>query len=253
MARESNVGQRWILTKTPQANPLRVAIVDYGMGNLFSVMNACERVGFRAAVTSLPAQLLAADLVILPGVGAFGDAMESLNKSDLVGPLRDVAASNKPLVGICLGMQLLMTESHEFGSHQGLGIIEGPVVHFGKPIDTQGHFKGRSSKYLKVPQVGWNSILRGENGTSEPGGSPINPWSGSPLTGLPDGEYVYFVHSFYAKPEHPGVVLSMSRYGDIEFCSSLRFGSIFACQFHPERSGVQGLNIYRNLTELLTA
>lgn len=205
----------------------RVAIIDHGLGNLFSVKHACEHVGIRADITSERKTILAADAVILPGVGAFGDAMDTLHRLDLVAVLRDIAASPKPLVGVCLGVQLLMTESYEFGHHRGLGIIEGPVVRFDHPK--------KDERELKVPQICWNRIDRRA------------PWEGTLLDGIVDGEYMYFVHSFYVQPQDPSVVLSATRYGHIEFCSSLRKGSVFACQFHPERSSMQGLRMYRNL------
>src|SRR5205814_4019751 len=132
------------------------AIVDYGLGNLYSVKHACERVGLRPLVTAAWREIVATPLVILPGVGAFGDAMDALRRLDLVAPLREIAASDQQLVGICLGMQLLMSESHEFGRHQGLGIIEGPVVRFANPVDIVGEGAERESRELKVPQVGWN-------------------------------------------------------------------------------------------------
>lgn len=217
----------------PEPHEARVAIVDYGMGNLFSVQRACEHVGLRAAITARADEVLRADAVILPGVGAFGDAMAELRRLGLVEVLQAAAASGKPLMGICLGMQLFMTESHEFGRHQGLGLIAGDVVRFDAPR--------HGSQVLKVPEVGWNRILM-------PG---PNAWESSPLEGLRDGEYLYFVHSFYARPVEAGVVSATSRYGHLEFCSSLRRGNLFACQFHPERSGPQGLRIYRNLASQL--
>jgi glutamine amidotransferase len=172
--------------------------------------------------------------------------MESLKRLDMVGPLQDIALSNKPLIAICLGMQLLMTESYEFGRHLGLGIIEGPVVRFDSPVEVSRSFQ---DKALKVPQVGWNRIFkRGDSGVLESQGKPSpDLWSGSLLQGLRNGEYMYFVHSFYAKPEDSSLVLSISRYGHIEFCSGLRYRNVFACQFHPERSGPQGLHIYSNI------
>ena len=208
-----------------------MAIVDYGLGNLFSVKRACEHAGMQAGVTSDRQALLAADAVILPGVGAFGDAMETLKRLDLVTVLRDIAASAKPLIGICLGVQLLMTESCEFGRHQGLGIIEGSVAHLGGP-EKGGH-------PLKVPHIGWNKIHQRD------------AWEGTPLDGVTDGEFMYFVHSYHVQPQDSRVVMSTTRYGDIEFCSSVRKGNVFACQFHPERSGMQGLLIYRNLATLV--
>lgn len=130
----------------------QVAIVDYGMGNLFSVKHACEQVGLQAKITSSRAEVLAARAVIVPGIGAFRDAMETLRQHDLVTALQETAASDKPLVGICLGMQLLMTESFEFGRHAGLGIIPGSVVGFKEPRGESG--------LLKVPQVCWNRLYR---------------------------------------------------------------------------------------------
>ena len=199
----------------------RVAIVDYGMGNLFSVQQACAQAGLRAAVCGDPAGLLEADAVILPGVGAFGDAMAELVRRDLVGPLREAVASGKPVLGICLGMQLLMAESHEFGRHNGLNLIEGDVVRL---------------TGSKVPQVGWNRIRRADQAS----------WDGTLLAGVPDGALLYFVHSFYVRPVEAGLALSTTRYGPVEFCSSLRRDNVFACQFHPERSGPAGLALYRN-------
>jgi glutamine amidotransferase len=213
----------------------RVAIIDFGMGNLFSVKQACEYVGLQAHVTSDRKEIEQADAVILPGVGAFGDAMATIRKLDLINLLRDIAASDTPLVGICLGIQLLMTESYEFGSHQGLGIVSGPVVRFNSPTENR--------KILKVPQIGWNRIYRGQNNPDE----RIDPWADTLLAGVAEGECMYFVHSYIVQPEDPAVVLTTTRYGHIEFCSGLRTRNIFACQFHPERSGSQGLKIYRNL------
>lgn len=218
-----------------QPAPARIAIIDFGVGNLFSVKQACEYAGLQAHITSARKDIQSADAVILPGVGAFGDAMAALRKLDLVELLRDMAASDTPLVGICLGVQLLMTESYEFGHHQGLGIISGPVVRFDNPRE--------DGKILKVPQVGWNRIYRGKGNRAE----AADPWAGTLLDGLAEGECMYFVHSFMVQPEDPAVILTTTRYGHIEFCSGLRTGNTFACQFHPERSGPQGLRIYRNL------
>jgi glutamine amidotransferase len=164
---------------------------------------------------------------------AFGDAMQTLARLDLVGVLRDVASMGKPLIGVCLGLQLLMTESLEFGLHKGLGIIPGQVVKFDHPA--------QGERALKVPQVGWNSVH--QPGREEAG----DAWQDSPLAGLADGEFMYFVHSYIVQPEDRDVVLSLSRYGQIEFCSSIHSENIFACQFHPERSGTEGLKIYHNL------
>jgi glutamine amidotransferase len=224
-----------------QLGPLKVAIIDFGLGNLFSVQRACERAGFLAEITSAKEVVLAADGVILPGVGAFGDAMENLRRADLVSPLRSIAHAGKPVIGICLGQQLLMSESEEFGHHRGLGLIEGTVVRFRDPVDRDG-------RSLKVPHVGWSRIRRPE----EPGGNG-DPWDGSPLDGLPDGTYMYFVHSFHVQPADRSVRLSVTNYGDAEFCSAVRLRNICAFQFHPERSGPAGLSIYRRMADFIAS
>ena len=232
----------------------KVAIVDYGLGNLFSVKQAWKHAGVGAAITESLHELLSADAVVLPGVGAFGDAMESLKRLDLVSPIRDIAASGKILIGVCLGLQLLMTESFEFGRHQGLGIIEGPVVRFDHPVEALDDSNGPTFRELKVPQVGWNRIFRcgGRDRSTDPAIPRLNPWSSSPLAGLDDEEFMYFNHSYYPKPEDPDTVLSESHYGNIAFCSSLRYQNVFACQFHPERSGPLGLRVYKNLVNWIT-
>jgi glutamine amidotransferase len=220
--------------------PVKAAIIDYGLGNLFSIKHACTYAGIESEITASKQAIKAADVVILPGVGAYSDAMQALNKLDLVKPLQDIAESQKPLFGICLGQQLLMTESHEFGLHAGLNIVKGSVVRFRAPVDALGHGEKQVPRKLKVPQVGWNHIC----------GLPTTPWAGTPLEGIRDGEYMYFVHSFYVKPDAEDAVLTTSVYGGIEFCSSLRQGNVFACQFHPERSGLPGLQVYRNIAKM---
>lgn len=212
-------------------NILDIAIVDYGIGNLFSIQKACEQVGLVAHITSSAPEILGARAVILPGVGAFGDAMETLKKLNLVTVIKEVASSGKPLVGICLGMQLLMTESYEFGHHLGLNLITGIVQRFDQPH--------KSQKTLKVPQVGWNRIYK----------TDIEKDGDGLLSSIAEGEFMYFVHSYYVVPQNPTVWSSKSRYGSIEFCSSLRQGNIYAFQFHPERSGAKGLTIYRKLAQ----
>ncbi|MBI4056110.1 MAG: imidazole glycerol phosphate synthase subunit HisH [Elusimicrobia bacterium] len=210
---------------------MRVAIIDYGMGNLFSVQRACEQVGLDSVLATSPETVLAADGVILPGVGAFGDAMEALRQSGLADALCRVTQEDKPILGICLGMQLLMEESFEFGRHPGLGILKGSVIPLQESASSAGHFK--------VPHVGWSQIWRRSKPTAA-----VDTWKETPLQNLEDGAYMYFVHSFTVVPESD-CSLSTTRYGQNEFCSSLARGNIFACQFHPERSGPQGLRIYQ--------
>jgi glutamine amidotransferase len=216
---------------------VRVAIVDYGLGNLYSVRRACAHVGLEAVVTSDRREVSSAQGIVLPGVGAFGDAMATIGKLDLAGPLREAASRGTPLLGICLGVQLLMSRSEEFGAHEGLGVIKGSVVRLDHPREGE--------RPLKVPTVGWNGIRRPRPDVAG------DPWKDTPLEGRPDGEAMYFVHSYCVQPEDPGVILSVTRYGQIEYCSSVRRGNLFALQFHPERSGTEGLKIYGAWARLL--
>lgn len=203
-------------------------IVDFGLGNIYSLKSACLSVGFETMVSSDPDPIFSSDLVILPGVGAFGDAMTSLTRLSLCEPLRDRAEAGGPILGICLGMQLLMSESEELGRWNGLGIVKGSVR--------------RLQANAKIPQVGWNRIL-----PSPVGQGP--PWALSPLRGIPEGEYMYFVHAFHVQPEDPGVVLAQTVYGGETYCSGLRYKNVFGFQFHPERSGPAGIAVYRNLAQ----
>lgn len=208
----------------------RVAIIDYEMGNLFSVKNACNYIGLSPVITSEASVILSSDAIIFPGVGSFGDAMDNLKRLDLISPIKDFVATGSPFMGICLGLQLLFSESEEFGIHRGLGIIEGSVVKF-----SAGKGKGPA---IKIPHIGWNQIFR-------PDGSSFC-WDKSPLKNLKEGEFMYFVHSYYAKPVSQDTVLSATVYEDTHFCSSLMRKNVFACQFHPEKSAMEGLKIYKN-------
>lgn len=217
-----------------------LAIVDYGLGNLFSVLRACQSTGATALITHAKQEILDASGVILPGVGAFGVAIQNLATLDLIGVLRDVAASGKPLLGVCLGMQLLMEESHEFGRHKGLGLIAGDVV----------RLPGEATPGVvaKVPHVGWESLWPPP--CSEPKGSGVQRWSNSMLQKLSRGEYMYFGHSFYCRPDTPDTILSLTRYDQFEFCSAVARANVMGCQFHPERSGPGGLEIYRTFSAM---
>lgn len=206
-----------------------IAIIDYGMGNLRSVQKAFETVGHPAVVTRDPRTVMEASRVVLPGVGAFADCMANLNQYDLVEPIRQAISSGKPFLGICLGLQLLFTESEEFGTHKGLDVVHGRVVRFpgGRPT---GSSSGAATS-LKVPHMGWNAITMTQR-------SPL-------LAGLNDGTYLYFVHSYYVVPDDPSVVCTQTSYG-VTFASSISRDNIFACQFHPEKSQRAGLQIIRN-------
>ena len=215
---------------TPHSR-LQVAVIDYGMGNLFSVERACEHAGLNAIITADKSTIMNSDGIILPGVGAFGDAMDSLERKDLIAPIKDFVEEGKPLMAICLGMQLLMSESEEFGQHKGLNIIEGSVVKF--PV------KNMEGGKIKVPQVGWNRIF-------QPSSEDPTYWNESPLKDIMSGEFMYFVHSYYTVPSDKGAILSTTTYEETQFCSGIRRRNVFACQYHPEKSAAEGIKIYKN-------
>jgi glutamine amidotransferase len=200
-----------------------IAVIDYGMGNLRSVVKGFEKVGVRADVTGDPAAIRAADGVVLPGVGAFGMAMEHLCAAGLDAAIKDVIAAGTPFLGICLGLQLLFTESEEFGQVRGLDILPGRVPRF---------FPQGAPAGVKIPHMGWNGIdIR----------QPVPA-----LEEVPDGSYVYFVHSYYVAPDDPSVIATTTEFGGQQFVSSVAVGNLFACQFHPEKSGEVGLRILRS-------
>ena len=196
-----------------------IAIIDYGMGNLRSVQKAFEAVGHQAVVTRQARVIADASHVVLPGVGAFGDCMANLEQYGLSDPIRGAIQSGKPFLGICLGLQLLFTESEEFGIHKGLGVIPGRVRKF--VLDPS----------LKVPHMGWNEIdiVR------------VPP----PLRGIKSGSHCYFVHSYYVEPLDPGLVATVTGYGE-RFASAVWKDNLVACQFHPEKSQAVGLQIIKN-------
>ncbi len=198
-----------------------IGIVDYGMGNLRSVQKSLQRVGADAQIVVDPDQLKSCDRLVLPGVGAFGDAMAHLAERHLIEPLKAYMQTGRPFLGICLGLQLLFERSEEEGEHVGLGILPGAIVRF-QPTDHA----------LKVPQMGWNTLQFQQ---------PDNPLYG----GVPAGSHVYFVHSYYAAPTESGDVATTTDY-DGPFCSSIRRGPVFATQFHPEKSQKVGLRILEN-------
>ncbi len=206
-----------------------VTIVDYGMGNLFSVERAVSRAGGTAVRAVEPQQVLSAERLILPGVGAFGDGMASLTASGLADAVREAVAEGAPLLGICLGMQLLLSESEEYGVHRGLDLIPGRVVRFPEP--TSG------GVFYKIPHVGWAGI--------ELSGGQPEEWAGTVLEDVIPGAPVYFVHSYFALPESEGDIIAVTDYCDNRFCSAVARGRVQGCQFHPEMSGETGLAIYR--------
>ena len=202
-----------------------VAVVDYGVGNLFSLCSSLAAIGAEAVVTDDPAVLAAADRIILPGVGAFGDAADKLRERGLFDVLRDLAAKGKPLMGICLGMQLLFEKGFEYGEHEGLGLIKGEVRPIAEVIPAD----------LKIPHIGWNALLfTGEK-------SPIFRY-------LDEGDFVYFVHSFYGKNDD-GSVIATAEYG-AHLTAAVGRGNVYGCQFHPEKSGNVGLKILKAFCEV---
>ncbi|MCM2359275.1 MAG: imidazole glycerol phosphate synthase subunit HisH [Geobacteraceae bacterium] len=205
-----------------------IAIIDYGMGNLRSVQKGFERVGCDATVTADPKVVLEADKIVLPGVGAFPDCMRNLEQGGFIEPLLRVIREGRPFLGICLGLQLLFTESEEFGIHQGLGVIPGRVVRFPEGMAEHG-------ENLKVPHMGWNQLEIRRR-------PPV-------FEGVEDGSNFYFVHSYYVSPEDESVVATTTSYG-IGFCSSIWKENIVATQFHPEKSQEKGLRILKNFGEM---
>ena len=201
-----------------------IAIIDYDMGNLLSVQKAFEKLGAEATITREPVVIANASHVVLPGVGAFKDCMANLEKFSLVEPIKQACASGKPFLGICLGLQLLFDKGFEQGEHDGLGIIKGKVIRFPEP-----HHEAVSE--FKVPHMGWNTVEKRKT-------SPL-------MNGIEESEYFYFVHSYYALPEDPSIVLTTTDYG-VEFASSIECDNIMACQFHPEKSQRMGLRLLQN-------
>lgn len=205
----------------------KIVIIDYQLGNLFSVKQACTYLDQDVEITNDADRVRKADMAILPGVGAFRDAMTNLESNSLDLSLKEFVISGKPLMGICLGMQLLFSSSREFGNSEGLKLIPGEVLKF------------KSDNIYKVPQIQWNTIH----------GDPTS-WSASPLKSCDLSDYMYFVHSFYVKPDHEIDVLSTTSYAGIKYCSSILHGNVFATQFHPEKSGIHGVKIYKNWIDL---
>ncbi len=200
-----------------------IAIVDYQMGNLRSVQKAFERVGHAAEIVNDPAKLDQADKIVLPGVGAFGDAIAELRRRELVEPIRAAIDAGKPFLGICLGLQMLFDVGHEGGTHEGLGILRGEVRRFELPAE------------YKVPHMGWNNCQIRRR-------APV-------LKGIAEGTHVYFVHSYYVVPADPSIVAIESDYGG-PFCAAVWRENLFATQFHPEKSQDQGLRMLKNFAEL---
>ena len=200
-----------------------IGIIDYDAGNIKSVEKALQYLGQETVVSRDPQVLLKADKVILPGVGSFGDAMENLNKYGLVPVIHEIVEKGTPFLGICLGLQLLFEKSDEALGVKGLGVLKGEVK------------KIPAKKGLKIPHMGWNSLHFAHNGKL--------------FQGIEEGAYVYFVHSYYLEAEEESIVKASAEYG-VHIHASVEKENVFACQFHPEKSGETGLKILKNFTEL---
>ena len=201
-----------------------IAIIDYGVGNLFSLQSSFAAIGAEAVVTSDPAVIRAADRLILPGVGAFEDAARALRDTGMADLVKEQAAAGKPIMGICLGMQLLFEKSYEYGEHEGLGLIKGSVRPITEVIDPG----------LKIPHIGWNSLIFKKKSKL--------------FTYINEGDCVYFVHSYYAA-DCDEAVTSVAEYS-ADLTASVESGNVYGCQFHPEKSGDVGLNILRAFCEI---
>ncbi|MBD3675276.1 MAG: imidazole glycerol phosphate synthase subunit HisH [Planctomycetaceae bacterium] len=200
-----------------------ITIIDYGMGNLRSVQKACERLGYEARISSRAEEIAAAEKLILPGVGAFRDAISHLKEQEFVEPIKTHIDAGKPLLGICLGLQLLFDRSYEDGEYEGLGIVPGEVVRF------------PPQPGLKVPHMGWNKLQMKQE-------SPL-------MAGIPEEAHFYFVHSYYVVPEQSEAIAATCEHG-VEFCAMIQRENLFATQFHPEKSQRVGLKLLDNFGKL---
>lgn len=209
-----------------------VTVVDYGVGNLLSVTRALEHCCAEVRMADTPAGIEAAERLVLPGVGAFADGMAGLRQRSMIHALGAFAESGRPFLGICLGMQMMMETSEEFGRHEGLGFIEGSVI----PVPAT---KDDGSAH-KIPHIGWNALLEPVPGC----------WAGSILGDLKKGSAVYFVHSFMAAPAQSSEILAKCRYDGVDITAAVQSGNLVGCQFHPEKSGEIGLRILRKFLTL---
>ena len=208
---------------------MNIVIVDYGIGNVKSIINAFEEQKEETILSRDREVILNADGLILPGVGAFSHGMNNLNRYGLVDVIKDYVLTGKPLLGICLGMQMLLEESEEFGNTKGIGLIKGKVIKL--PIE--------KSNKMKLPHISWNEI-RTKN----------IKWENTILNDVKVNSNMYFVHTFVAKPHNEDEVLSTTDYFNVEFCSSLKKGNVYGCQFHPEKSAKDGLSIIKNFINI---
>jgi glutamine amidotransferase len=209
---------------------IKVVIIDYSIGNVKSMYNAFYSLGISPDITSNKQKILDADAVVLPGVGAFRKGMENLNNSDLSNVIKDYVKKGNPFLGVCLGMQMLLEESEEFGLSEGLGLIKGKVIKL--PVNS-------NSKEM-LPHVSWNELKE----------SKVGRWENTILANVPQNTNVYFVHSYIAVPLYESDVLSTTNYAGVDFCSTIQHENIYGTQFHPEKSSSMGLKILKNFVNL---
>lgn len=211
----------------------KILIIDYKLGNLFSVEQALLSLGLEVSITSSEQDIVNADALVLPGVGAFAEAMDNLSNLNLTNALtKAVVDDKKPLMGICLGLQLLFDSSEEFKNTAGLGFVSGTVKKFPQ--------KTAYGEKLRVPQIAWNEIRK-----------PADViWTDTPLEEIQDGADMYFVHSYFVEPVDNSITLSTTNYSSVNYTSSILKDNIFACQFHPEKSAQEGLKIYKKWAEI---
>ncbi|MFA6275884.1 MAG: imidazole glycerol phosphate synthase subunit HisH [Pedobacter sp.] len=208
----------------------KVVIIDYNLGNLFSVKQACDTVGMNAEISTNKRDIDNADALILPGVGAFIEAMHNLEVFDLIDAIKNNVNRGKPIFGVCLGLQLLFSKSEEFGSGEGLNLINGTIKKFPSEVD---------NKKIKVPQIAWNKIYSYEQA-----------WENTALNEISENEFMYFVHSYYVDPAEETCILTKTNYEGLDYCSGILKDNIFATQFHPEKSAQKGISIYKNWADL---
>lgn len=211
----------------------RVTVIDYGIGNLLSVCRAFEHCGAEVRLAVSPMEVEKAERLVLPGVGAFVDGMAGLSAGGFIGPIRNYVQTGRPFLGICLGMQMMLETSEEFGVHEGLGLIPGNVLAI-PPT-------GMNGKPHKIPHIGWDAIFPS---------TPTMDWKGTILAGIKPGTAVYFVHSFAAALSNPAHRLADCDYNGRIISAVLKCGNLYGCQFHPEKSGEAGLWVIRNFTLL---
>ena len=205
----------------------KISIIDYGIGNLYSITKACKKLGAEIVITDDASIIKDSSALILPGVGSFGAGIDGLKRRGLVGIIKKFADSGRPILGICLGAQLLMSKGFEFGEFDGLDIVPGKVIKFGK-----------LSPGTKIPHIGWNGIV--VNGSER----------GTIFGSLGKNPYFYFVHSYVMKPDDSKNIFAVTNYGGSSFCSIIKQGNIYGCQFHPEKSGPAGLKLISNFIKL---